>query len=69
METSSTIAAASLAVSINGLHCRENDEDAGLLIVNRLVDKSVSMGKLSLVSWLTRNLILVGVFGLHSSLG
>lgn len=50
MEPSSTIAAASLAVSINGLHCRENDEDAGLLIVNRLVDKSVSMGKLSLVS-------------------
>lgn len=50
MEASSTIAAASIAVSINGLHCRESGEDAGLLIVHRLVDKSVSMGKLSVVS-------------------
>lgn len=50
MEASSTIAAASIAVSINGLHCRESGEDAGLLIVHRLVDKSVSMGKLSMVS-------------------
>lgn len=50
MEASSTIAAASIAVSINGLHCREKSDDAGLLIVHRLVDISVSMGKLSMVS-------------------